>query len=74
MEETGELGREINYLCGTKKKKPGEPENTLGQELTDVIFTLVVLANSQGVDLQEEWDRMLKEKLYGRDTARYEKK
>jgi len=73
-EETGELAREINHLYGTKKKKDGEQENSLGQELTDIIFTVVCMANSQGIDLSKEWKWMMSEKLYGRDNNRYIKK
>ena len=73
-EETGELAREVNHLFGTKKKKAGEQENSLGQELTDIIFTVVCMANSQGIDLQKEWERMMNEKHYGRDQNRYAKK
>jgi len=53
-EETGEVAREINHLFGVKKKKEDEKKNSLGQELTDVIFTVVCMANSQNIDLQEE--------------------
>ncbi|MEA2092598.1 MAG: MazG nucleotide pyrophosphohydrolase domain-containing protein [Patescibacteria group bacterium] len=73
-EETGELAREVNHLYGTKKKKSNEEEKNLGQELTDVIFTVVCMANSQGIDLNEEWERMMNEKCYGRDNNRYKKK
>lgn len=73
-EETGELAREINHLYGAKKKKDGEHDNSLGQELTDIIFTVVCMANSQGIDLSEEWKRMMKEKLYGRDNYRFKRK
>ncbi len=74
IEETGELAREINDLYGIKKKKKGEKKNSLGQELTDIIFTVVCLANSQGIDLSKEWEKMVKSKLYGRDKNRFEKK
>ncbi len=73
-EETGELAREVNHLYGTKKKKDGEKENSLGQELTDIIFTVACMANSQGIDLQKEWEQLMNEKLYGRDQNRYTKK
>ncbi len=73
-EETGEVAREINNLHGVKKRKPGEPEGNLGQELSDVIFTVVCLANSHEVDLDAEWKKMMDQKMYGRDKDRYEKK
>lgn len=73
-EETGELAREVNHLFGTKKKKEGETANGLGQEIADILFTVTCMANSQKIDLQTEWDRMVSEKLYGRDKNRYDKK
>ncbi|MFW6286164.1 MAG: nucleotide pyrophosphohydrolase [Nanoarchaeota archaeon] len=73
-EETGELAREINHLYGTKKKKDSEQENSLGQELTDIIFTIVCMANAQGIELSKEWEEMVQKKLYGRDKNRYTKK
>ncbi len=72
-EEVGELAREVNHLYGTKKKKDGEPDRNLGQELADILFTAICMANSKGIDLQEEWDKMTEEKLYRRDKDRYEK-
>lgn len=74
IEEVGELGREVNHLYGTKKKKDSEPDKNLGQEISDVIFTTVCLANSQGINLQEEWGRMVSEKLYKRDKNRFQKR
>ena len=74
MEEAGELAREINHVYGPKKKKADEPENNIGAELSDIIFTVSCIANSQNIDLQEEWDKMMKVKQYGRDQNRYDKK
>jgi NTP pyrophosphatase (non-canonical NTP hydrolase) len=74
QEEIGELSREINHLYGSKKKKSTESKRNLGDELSDVIFTICCMANSKGINLQEEWDRMMKEKLYGRDNERYRKR
>ncbi len=73
-EETGELAREVNHLYGLKKKKDGEKENSLNQELIDIIFTVVCMANSQNIELQKEWDEMMEKKCYGRDKNRYSKK
>ncbi|MBI2102964.1 nucleotide pyrophosphohydrolase [Candidatus Woesearchaeota archaeon] len=72
-EEVGEVGREINHQFGPKKKKAGEEEHNLGVEMADVIFTLCCLANSQGINLNESFDRVM-EKCYGRDKDRFEKK
>lgn len=72
-EEIGEVARELNHIHGTKKKKPSEDTKGLGQELSDVLFTVCCIANSHGLNLQEEWERMMKEKQYGRDNQRYER-
>jgi NTP pyrophosphatase (non-canonical NTP hydrolase) len=72
-EETGEVAREINHLYGDKKKRV-ETEKNLGDELADVLFTICCIANSEGISLQDYWDKMMKEKHYGRDNNRYEKK
>ena len=45
-EEVGELARELNHRFGSKKKKGTEADNDLGDEIADVIFTLVCLANA----------------------------
>lgn len=72
-EEVGELGREINHLFGPKQKKATEGNADLGEEISDVIFTLCCLANAQGIDLDKAWKQVM-EKCYGRDNERYEKK
>lgn len=71
-EETGELAREINHLYGPKKKKPTEEKGDMAIEMTDIIFTLICLANSQKIDLDEAWKRMT-EKHETRDKNRFTK-
>ncbi|MBS3089191.1 nucleotide pyrophosphohydrolase [Candidatus Pacearchaeota archaeon] len=73
-EETGEVAREVNHLYGPKKKKLEEPDNNLGNELADVLFTVVCMANREGIDLQKAWDEMMSKKHYGRDADRFEKR
>ncbi|MGM5483383.1 MAG: nucleotide pyrophosphohydrolase [Nanobdellota archaeon] len=73
-EETGELAREINHKYGTKKKKDQEKDNSIGQELIDIIFTVTCMANSEGIDLSKEWKSMINYKLYKRDNERFDKK
>ncbi|PIT90205.1 MAG: nucleotide pyrophosphohydrolase [Candidatus Komeilibacteria bacterium CG10_big_fil_rev_8_21_14_0_10_41_13] len=73
-EEVGELAREINHLYGQKKKKASEPEGDLGQEIVDVLFTLICLANSHDLDLDKEWQKLVAEKLNLRDKDRYDRK
>ncbi|MBI3961120.1 MAG: nucleotide pyrophosphohydrolase [Deinococcus sp.] len=69
-EEVGEVARVANHLFGEKPKKPEEPPQDLGMELCDVLYTLICLANSQGIDLQDSFERTL-EKYRQRDWNRY---
>ena len=73
VEEIGELAREINHLYGPKKKKSTEDKRELSEEVADIIFTLCCLANSQKIDLDEAFLRMM-EKCQSRDANRYTKK
>ena len=73
MEEVGELARELNHLYGSKTKKPEEPEEDLAMEMADVLFALLVLANEQGIDLDEALGRVL-EKYRARDSQRWTRK
>ncbi len=69
-EELGELARVVNHLYGEKPKKREEAEQELGLEMADLLYTMICLANSQGIDLQEALDRTLQK--YGtRDARRY---
>ena len=73
-EENGEVARELSHMYGTKKKKSTEDTKGLGQELSDVLFTICCIANSHKINLQQEWKIMIREKQYGRDNERYNKK
>lgn len=72
-EETGELAREINHRFGPKKKKAAEESKEVADEVADIMFTLICLANSQKIDLDDAFSRMM-DKLSSRDSNRYEKK
>ena len=72
-EEVGELAREINHRFGQKTKKPEEPDGDLGMEMADILFVLICMANREGIDLQEAFDRMMN-KVTARDDARWTKK
>ncbi|MFH1162196.1 MAG: nucleotide pyrophosphohydrolase [Candidatus Jorgensenbacteria bacterium] len=72
-EEVGELAREINHRYGPKKKKTTENNSEIGDEIADVVYTLVCMANSLGIDLDESFQKMM-DKLYARDKDRFEKK
>jgi NTP pyrophosphatase (non-canonical NTP hydrolase) len=69
-EELGELARLVNHMFGEKPKKADEAQQELGLELADLLYTMICLANSQGVDLQDALEHALQK--YGRrDAARY---
>ncbi len=70
IEEVGELAREMNHRFGHKPKKADEPEQDLAMELADVLFVLLVIANEQGIDLDDALDRVL-EKYRARDADRW---
>ncbi len=72
QEEVGELAREINHRYGPKKKKSTEETAEVGDEIADIMFTLVCLANSQGISLQDAWNKMMG-KYSQRDADRFEK-
>lgn len=73
-EETWEVAREINHLHWNKKKKPWEVIKWLWQELSDILFTTICMANSHWINLQKEREEMIDKKLNDRDKDRFEKK
>lgn len=73
IEEVGELARELNHRYGPKKKKASEVESDIGGEIADIIFTLACLANSLGIDMSHDFEKMMK-KYKTRDKDRWEKK
>jgi len=72
-EEVGELAREVNHRFGQKTKKPGEPDGDMGMEMADILFVLICMANREGIDLEESFDRMMA-KVEGRDAERWTRK
>jgi NTP pyrophosphatase (non-canonical NTP hydrolase) len=72
-EEVGELAREINHRFGEKTKRPDEPDGSLALELADVLFVVICIANSQGIDLDDAFARMM-QKVTSRDADRWTKK
>ena len=72
-EEVGELAREINHRFGQKTKKQEEPDADLGMEMADILFVLICMANREGVDLQDAFDRMMN-KVEARDANRWTRK
>lgn len=58
-EEVGELARIISRLYGEQSFKEGEKKDSLGEELADVLFVLICLANQTNIDLSEELQKGL---------------
>lgn len=71
-EELGELAREINNRYGPRIKKSPEDTSDIAEEITDVIFAMICMANSQNINLNEAWKKKM-DKCYGRDKDRWEK-
>lgn len=69
-EEVGELAREVNHRFGQKTKKKEEPEGDLAMEMADILFVLICMANREGIDLDQAFDRMMA-KVEARDTDRW---
>ena len=68
-EEVGELARVMARKYGDQSFKPGEKEN-LGEEMADVLWVVICLANQTGVDLTEELKKSI-EKKTKRDAERH---
>ena len=68
-EEVGEVARIISRRYGEQSTKKTD-NNDLGQELADVLFVVLCLANQTGVDLQQSFDNMLEMKAK-RDHKRH---
>ena len=73
VEEVGELGRELNDRYGDKPKKPTEQKKEVGDEIGDILFTLICIANREGISLDEAFGRVM-EKYKTRDKDRHKKK
>lgn len=69
MEEVGELARVMSRKYGDQSTKAGEELN-LADEMTDVLWVLVCLANQTGVDLTESFRQNMQKKTQ-RDALRH---
>lgn len=59
-EEVGEVARIIARRYGEQSEKESDKAKDLGEELADVIFVVLCLANQTGVDLQKAFDKKIK--------------
>lgn len=68
-EEVGELARAIARKYGEQSFKAGEKAN-LGEEMADILWVLICLANQTGIDLTKELEKSI-EKKTKRDGTRH---
>jgi NTP pyrophosphatase (non-canonical NTP hydrolase) len=69
-EEVGEVARIISRQFGEQSFKEGEDSSKLGEELADVFFVLICIANQTGVNLTDEFSKTLVKKTQ-RDSSRH---
>lgn len=70
MEEVGEVARIMAREYGEQSWKKGSLKEDLGDEMADVLFVLICLANQTGVDLEAAFQRNLEKKTL-RDADRH---
>ena len=70
-EEVGEVARIISRKYGEQSFKKSDEENDLGDELADVLFVLICLANQTGINLTDALEKNLEKKSM-RDSARHQ--
>ena len=58
-EEVGEVARIISRRYGEQSEKEADKQKDLGEELADVLFVVICLANQTGVDLSEAFAKKL---------------
>lgn len=58
-EEVGEVARIIARRYGEQSEKKTDKDKDLGEELADVLFVVLCLANQTGVNLQDAFDKKL---------------
>ncbi len=70
MEETGELARIMARTYGEQSSKSLEEDSSLADEMADILFVLICLANQTGVDLEKAFQENLAKKTR-RDHSRH---
>ena len=69
-EEVGEVARIIARRYGEQSEKESDKDKNLGDEMADVLFVLICLANQTGIDLTEALEKNLNKKTI-RDGERH---
>ena len=70
MEEVGELARIFSRKFGEQSSKNDEEEQNMADEMADVLFVLICLANQTGVNLEDAFKKNLGKKS-NRDEERH---
>jgi NTP pyrophosphatase (non-canonical NTP hydrolase) len=70
MEEVGEVARIISREYGEQSWKKNAEKGDLGDEMADVLFVLICLANQTGIDLESALKKNLEKKTF-RDSERH---
>jgi NTP pyrophosphatase (non-canonical NTP hydrolase) len=70
-EEVGEVARIIARRYGEQSEKPSDADKVLADELADVLFVLICLANQTGVNLEDAFRKNLDKKT-NRDLTRHQ--
>ena len=71
MEEVGELSRIMVRKYGDQSFKNKEEELLLADEMADILFVLICLANQTGVDLTTALEKKIQKKT-NRDASRHQ--
>ena len=71
MEEVGELSRLMVRIYGEQSFKESDKGKELADEMADILFVLICLANQTGVNLTDALEKNL-EKKNNRDAARHQ--
>ncbi len=72
MEEVGELARIISRRYGEQSEKDSDKNLDLADEMADILFVLICLANQTGIDLDDAFKKNIKKKTT-RDHSRHVK-
>ena len=69
-EEVGEMARIISRKYGEQSFKESDKNKDLGDEMADVLWVLICMANQTGVDLTEAFKKNIEKKTF-RDSERH---
>lgn len=71
MEEVGEMARIMARRFGEQSEKPTDIPGDLADEIADVLFVLICIANQTGIDLTDAFHRNIEKKTI-RDSDRHQ--